>query len=308
MKILVRTLVLFAIALNISCEKEFSESYLTIDEFFERNGVAMQSYVINGSTGGRFTTPQGTIVTIPANAFRDPSGSTVTGNVTVQFKDIYRKSDMLLSNMPTNTISGKPLKSGGEFFIKCLVGDYTPYLGPGEYISIEQPAALTNGTDTVNAMQPFVFFDSLSSSGWVPSRGDSVRQTAGSFIYNLYNFNSPVEQGSWCNSDNATFFNAYPQTNLTLQQLDAGAGYGTQVFLIFKNIASTISVSMDSPGSFPYRYAPQGLECTLVAFEIKDDKLYAAFVPIKITANLKVNFSLSPTTVEQFKSSLRALD
>lgn len=308
MKILLKTLVFFAIAMNISCEKEMSESYLTIDNFFEKNGVAMQSYVINGSVGGRFTTPQGTIVTIPANAFRDPSGSFVTGNVTVQFKDIYRKSDMLLSNMPTNTIWGAPLKSGGEFFIQCLVGDFTPYLDPGKYISIEQPAALTNGMDTVNRMQPFILFDTSGLSGWALTTADTIRNTASSYIYNLFKFNPPIESGNWLNCDNASFFNAYPQTNLTLHQPDPGTDNGTQVFLIFKNIASTVRVDMDSPGTFLYRYAPQGLECTLVAFEVKNDKLYAAFVPIKITSNLKVNFSLSPTTTDKFKSSLRALD
>lgn len=157
-------------------------------------------------------------------------------------------------------------------------------------------------------MQPFILFDSIGFSGWVATTGDTIRHTANSYIYNLYTLNAPVESGSWLNCDNASFFNAYPQTNLTLNQLNPDTEYGTQVFLVFKNIATTVTVNLASTGTYVYRYAPQGLECTLVAFEVKNDKLYAAFVPIKITANQTVNFTLSQTTTDKFKSALRALD
>jgi outer membrane protein assembly factor BamB len=309
MKVFIQTLILLAITLHISCEKEFSGRSMTTYDFFERNGVAKQSYVINGSLGGSFTTPQGTKVTIPANAFKTQSGQAVTGNVTIEFKDIYRKSDMLLSNKPTITLGGKPLKSGGEFFIKGLWDNSALVLNSGKQIAIEQPASLTGGLDTFNIMQPFTLQDTFGMGGWVLSITDSIRYAASSYIYNLYKFNAPEENGSWLNCDNQSFFNGFPITSLTLRQIDdPGTASDTQVFLIFKNITTTVKVSMANIGTFPYSYAPQGLECTLVAFEVKNDKLYSSFVPIKITTNLKVNFSLSETTTDKFISSLRALD
>ena len=86
-------------------------------DFFEKNGVQMQTHTIDATAGGTFTSPQGTVVTIPANAFVTGGGAPITGNVNIEFKDIYKKSDMLLSNMSTQTATG-PLKSAGEFFIK----------------------------------------------------------------------------------------------------------------------------------------------------------------------------------------------
>jgi len=308
MRVFIQTLLVLATALTISCEKNIDHRYLTINDFYEKNGVALQSYAINGSMGGSFTTPQGTKVTIPANAFKTQSGQAVTGNVTVEFKDIYRKSDMLLSNKPTNTLSGAPLKSGGEFYIKSVWDNSALVLDPAKQISIEQPASLTNGVDSINIMQPFTLFDTSGITGWTPSIADSLRTDARSYIYKIYKLNDPVEEGNWLNCDNATFFNAYPKTHLTLQQLNNPEEYNTQVFLIFKNITTTVRVNMANIGTFPYYYAPQGLECTMVAFGIKNDKLYSSFVPIKITANLSVNFSLKETTTDKFIASLRALD
>src|ERR1017187_3980285 len=118
-------ILLIAITAIVSCKKDTKSStttptptpaadnYSSVNAFFSKNGVAMQTYTINGTTGGSFTSPQGTTVTIPANAFLTQASVPVTGNVTIQFKDIYKKSDMLLSNMPTMMQSGAPLKSGG---------------------------------------------------------------------------------------------------------------------------------------------------------------------------------------------------
>src|ERR1035438_331870 len=76
-------------------------TYSSTNNFFVQNGVSMQTYNVNGTTGGSFTSPQGKVVTIPANAFVTQTNVPITGNVIIQFKDIYKKSDMLLSNIPT---------------------------------------------------------------------------------------------------------------------------------------------------------------------------------------------------------------
>ncbi|HWY97916.1 MAG TPA: hypothetical protein VNY36_02415, partial [Bacteroidia bacterium] len=78
-----------------------TDHYSSLQDFFAKNGVPLQTYTVNGNSGGNFTTPQGTKVIVPANCFIDKLGNPVTGNVTIQFKDIYAKSDMLLSNMTT---------------------------------------------------------------------------------------------------------------------------------------------------------------------------------------------------------------
>src|ERR1039458_2994117 len=115
-------ILIIAIVAVVSCKKDTKSSttttppppaadnYSSVNAFFSKNGVAMQTCTVNGTTGGSFTSSQGTTVTIPANAFLTQASVPVTGNVTIQFKDIYKKSDMLLSNMPTMGYYGNPLK------------------------------------------------------------------------------------------------------------------------------------------------------------------------------------------------------
>ena len=114
-----------------------ADNYSSMGSFFAQNGVATQTYTVTNSAGGSFTTTQGTVVTIPANTFVNNLFQQVSGTVTIAFKDIYKKSDMLLSNMPTNTFTGAPLKSGGEFFIKATAGGNAVYLA--NIITVKQP-------------------------------------------------------------------------------------------------------------------------------------------------------------------------
>jgi hypothetical protein len=265
----------------------------------------MQTYTVDGSTGGSFISPQGTTVTIPANAFLTQASVPVTGNITIQFKDIYTKSDMLLSDKATMTTAGNPLKSGGEFFIKAIANNSALKLASGKKITVNQPASLTGGLDTINKQLPFIGKDT-ATTGWITAAQDSVNHLAGGYIFSLYNFNTPVDSGSWCNSDNASYFSTYTQTTLTLIPNNY---VGIQVFLIFKNISSMVHVYYDPISfNFPYNYAPLGLQCTLVAVGVKNGALYSSFVPITIGSNQSVNFSLSQTTTTSFINQLKALN
>jgi|ERR1035437_1330323 hypothetical protein len=317
MKKLIKLICIIAIVAIVSCKKKDStpvtnnptttavDNYSSMADFFSKNNVVMQTYTINATTGGSFTTPQGTVVTIPALAFLTQSSVLVTGNVTIQFKDLYKKSDMFLSNMPPMFYGVAPLKSGGEFFIKAISNNAGLILNTGKCITVAQPATLTGGLDTTNIQQPFVF--QPDSAMWAPTGIDSVGYIANSYVFSLYQMNTPVDSGSWCNSDNYSYFSAYPQTLLTLHPNDSISVYGTVSFLIFSNLSSMVHV-YDDGTNFPYYYAPQGLQCTLVAVGVKSGKLYSSFVLITISANQTVNFSLTETTTDAFKTALKALN
>ena len=320
MKNLIKLICIVAIVAIVSCKKKdttpvstptptptVTDNYSSIADFFSKNNIAMQTYSISATTGGSFTTPQGTVVTIPPNAFLTQSFTGVSGNVTIQFKDLYKKSDMFLSNMPPMLSYGAPLKSGGEFFIKVIQNNAALILNTGASITVAQPAALTGGLDTLNIQQPFIVQQDTFGTGWAAWQADSVFYTTSDYIFGLYNFNSPIDSGSWCNSDNSSYFSAYPQTTLTLHPNDSLSVYQTTSFLMFSNLSSMVHV-YDNGTNFPYYYAPQGLQCTLVAIGVKGGKLYSSFVPITISANQTVNFSLSETTTDAFKTALKALN
>ncbi len=104
----------------LSCKKpdtpaSSSVTYASLIDFYAKNGVQSQFYKINSVTGGSFITSQGTKVTISPNSFVDFNNKPVSGTVTIEFKDIYKKSDMLVSAIPPMLGNGAPLVSGGSF-------------------------------------------------------------------------------------------------------------------------------------------------------------------------------------------------
>lgn len=306
--------ILFATIITISaCHKDDviapstmsnTDNYSSMANFFAKNGVTTQTYTITGSAGGSFTTPQGTVVTIPANAFANNLWQVVAGPVTISFKDLYKKSDMLLSNVPTNTFTGAALKSGGEFFIKATSGNMA--LNIASPLTIKQPL---NGFPLDSNMKVFIK-PGNDTVGWIATDSAGYTEpTLAGYVFSLYQFNSLVDSGSWCNSDNSTYFSAYPQTTLTLKESDNPANYDTYVFLVFKGINSMVHVYIkDSVNTFPYNYAPLGLQCTVVAVGIKNGTVYSSFTPITISTNETVTFSMSATTTASFKSQLNALN
>ena len=304
--------VAMAIILMIAgCKKDTSnpDNYATTNAFFAVNGVTTQHYTVDAVAGGSFTTPQGTVVTIAPNSFQTQAFVPVTGSVDIDFKDIYKKSDMLMSFVPTITYYGAPIKSGGEFYIKASQGGSALVLTGLKPILVAQPL---NGKAVDTVMRPMVRVQDTIGHGqtgliWAINGTDTVRNSPSGYVFSLYTFANPPDSGSWCNSDNPYYFSAYTQGTLTLTETDT-AQYGTAVFLVFSGINSMVHVYNGTGSTFPYNYAPIGLQCTVVAVGTKGGKLYSSFTPITISNNQTVNFSLSPTTTDAFKSSLQQLD
>ncbi len=163
-----------------------NDNYSSLADFFAKNGPQMQTYTINGATGGSFTTPQGTVVTIPANAFYNNLWQIVTGPVTITFKDIYKKSDMLLSNITTVTTNETPLVSGGEFYIQATAAGSPLQLA--NQLTITQPL---NGAPPDPNMMPYIKAPDtlphpLDTAGWSQElANDVVSADINSHIFTL---------------------------------------------------------------------------------------------------------------------------
>ena len=174
---------------------------------------------------------------------------------------------MLLSEMPTMVFTSSPLKSGGEFFIRASQGGAVLQLAIGASITALQPFGAFAADSNMAA---FVGVDSGAANLWVPppiidSVGHqcTVATNATDYVFSLYQFSMPEDSGTWCNSDNQTYFSSYPQTNLTLNPTDNPDTFQTTAFLVFKNIDCMVHVYING-NDFPYQYAPQGLQCTIV--------------------------------------------
>jgi hypothetical protein len=161
----------------------------------------------------------------------------------------------------------------------------------------------------LNQMLPFIAIPDSDGMAWQwDVSGDTISYGATDYIYGLYDFNTPADSGSWCNSDNPYYFSAYPQTTLVLQADGTFNPYNMDVFLLFNNLSSMVHVYYTVGNSFGYGYAPLGIQCTIVAVGVKDGHLYSTFQPITIGSNQTYNFSLTQTTTADFKTQLEALN
>ena len=285
-------------------------SYSSLQDFYNQNGVQMQFYTVDASAGGMFVTPKGTTVTIPANAFTTQLGGPVSGIVTIEFKDIYGKNDMLLSNVTSIGTDGKPMVSAGEFFIKATSSGSDLLMSSGQMITVEQP----NPSGVVDtAMTAFIgVADSAAGVAWWPAwfpiLTGAVSSTASEYIFTMYNYSASTNGGTWCNSDNSSYFSAYAQTSLELAPTIDPDEYSVDVFVSFTGINSMVHVYRSSATNFDYAYAPVGLPATVIAIGVKNGKLYSSFTPVTITGGLTTNFSLTETTDAAFKAQLNALN
>jgi hypothetical protein len=314
MRNILKLTAIIAMVIIASCKKEkvdetspgtTSASYSSVKDFLSRNKAKNQIFTVNGATGGSFTSSQGTVVFVPANAFVTNQGIPVTGTVQIEFKDIYKKSEMLLSDVPTQTAAGKMLKSGGEFFINASFNNQDVVLNSGKKITVTQP--VQDGVID-QGMIPFAGLGDSLGFAWDPNPNDTIVQSLTGYVYSMYNFGFS-EGETWCNSDNEAYFNSYSQTQLSLNPNDSPIAFHTEVFLVFSNINSMIHVYENyTTFNFPYNYAPIGLQCTVVALGVKDGKLYSSFTPITISPNQTVNFTLTETTDVAFKAQLNALN
>lgn len=314
MKTTIRLAAAIAIVAIASCKKDYNNivtpatpptTISSLQAFYDAHKPQPVTFNVDATTGGTFTTTQGTVVMVPANAFQTQSGGPVTGNVSIEFLDLYKKSDMLYCDKSTVLYYGAPLKSAGEFFIKATQNNQAVLMAPGQQIDVQQPL-MNAQLDT--AMQAFAGQDS-TGFGWIPDPNMMLAWNQSNYIFSLYQFSTPADSGSWCNSDNSSYFNAYPQTTLTLHANDDPSEYHTDVFLLFSGINSMVHVYGSFPiTDFPYSYAPSGLSCTVVAIGAKDGQLYASFTPITIGNNQTVNFSLSAISETDFQTQLTALN
>ena len=281
-------------------------SFLSTQDFLNQHAVTSEYFNFDNANGGTFTSVKGSQIIVFPNTFA-ANGSIVTGNVTMEFKDIYHKSDMILSQMPTTTIYDGILKSSGMFYIRVKQGTQALNLAPGVAIHVKLPLD-SNIIDT--AMAPFVLLPDSAGNGWGQTAADSLNYIAGYYIYSLYNFSYPADSGTWCNSDNSTYFNNYTSTTFSAHATDDPSLYGTQVFMVFPGINAMVHIYGDYfiPDNFTYYYAPIGLNCTMLAIGVKDSNLYYSKQDFMIASNSIVNFSMTQTNETDLISLINTLN
>lgn len=111
-----------------------------IAQFFEKNTKASEFITITPAINQSFSVEgkEGTVFTMPANAFIDEEGKTVIKPITLEIKECYKMSDILLSNLSTK--SGEmPIETGGMVYIQAKSEGKTVKLAANKAIIVEMP-------------------------------------------------------------------------------------------------------------------------------------------------------------------------
>jgi len=278
-----------------------------ISDLFANTGEPLQAFTMDASTWNVITAAKGTRFYFQPNSFVDNLGNVVSGQVDIEIKEVFSKSDMILSNKFPIGEYGL-LESGGQLFINVKQNGAKLQFGSGNSASVDLPVTGTApqwgmGLFIGNTADPEA--DNLTwaadpDSGWATICVDSSNQDS-SYCFNL-------DTMDWINLD--VYMNDPNQTSATVVVPGGYDDENTRVFVVFNNENAAASLTTYSNGAFVTGsgYAIGiGRSVTFVAIAIKNGEYQSAFAPTTIVANHEEILQFSTTTKEDFETALNAL-
>jgi hypothetical protein len=284
----------------------------TLTQFFAKYGAKEQAFTVNLDADSAFIVgKQGTKITFPKSAFVTKDGLPVTGQIAITLTEIYKQSDMVLSDKPT-TSDGQLLESGGEICISAFLNGDTLRLARRKNILIQLPTSTRE-----NDMQLFTGSYNSGSFNWTPlttitatnplTNQTWVTDSLPTSYYDASKYIFSVTKLGWINCDR--FYSIPNKTTIEVQLTNIGDMAHTEAYLVFKDINSVASFhEHSSAGQFISNDIPVGESVTIVAFSLKEGKQYFVMKEITITENLLVNMNLAETSENALRSALESLN
>lgn len=104
---------------NNTEEETTTTTVLTIAPPIKNLDIPFTPYQISGTTAQTITTPSGSTISIPANAFLDENNQPISGEVTIEFREFHTAADIIASGIPIhNPATGEVMETAGMFEIK----------------------------------------------------------------------------------------------------------------------------------------------------------------------------------------------
>lgn len=227
------------------------------------------------------------------------NGNPVTGEVNIEYIELFDKGNMLVTNKPTMGImpDGKKnlLISGGEFFIKATQGGVE--LQTSCNLSMIVPTALTNGFDNLMTLWTGVI-DEDGELAWKDARGadgkGGVQGEGNNYYVTFGNF-------GWTNVDR---FYSDPRPKTTIL-VDVPEGYNntnSAVYLSYDGEGTNALAKLDTytaAGLFSEHYGqiPIGLACHIIFATEDNGNWRYAIKGVTTTADAVYTFTFAETTV-----------
>lgn len=274
----------------------------TAEEFKNIKDIALdnltQNFSFNADDGNiTLTSANGVQININGNCLT-LNGNPVTGQVQLEYVELFEKGNMLTTNKPTmGTLPNGDktlLISGGEFFIEATQNGSALDTTCGLQLII--PASLTGGTDPLMSLWEGEIDaeDNLTWDEVEDATGQGGVFVEGSEYYGL------LQGFGWSNVDR---FYSDPRPK-TLIQVQAPIGYNftnSAVYLSYDGEDSGLAALDTYDGTLNlfsehYGQIPIGLECHVI-FVTEDNGIWRyAIKPVTIVANDIITFTMDDTT------------
>ena len=270
--------------------------------FFAQNGVPVQIFSINATSFQTIIGAKGTKVLFNPNSFVTNSGATVTGTIQIELKEIYTKKDMILSGVfPTS--NGKPLISGGEFYIKASQNGQELKLANQSSVTIELPVSNTNSTGNMNE---FYTRNAVDTTNWGNAAGAITKVFDSLTATSYYSF--ALDSLNWGNCDQ--FFSLANSNHFGVKIADTSFnGRNTMVVVSYNGLNNATMLRSYSIANQNFEadhspYLPVGMNVTFIAISQKGNQWYSAIHSTSIGNNHVENLTLVQTSLSQIQTAL----
>jgi len=231
------------------------------------------------------------------------NGNAVTGQVDIEYIELFDKGNMLVTNKPTMglTADGKKnlLISGGEFFIKATQGGVE--LKTSCTMNMIVPTALTDGVDNLMTLWTGVI-DEAGDLAWREAKANAdgtggkggVQGEGANYYVTFGNF-------GWTNVDRF-YSDPRPKTTLLVDAPDGYDNTNSAVYLSYDGEGTNALAKLDTytaAGLFSEHYGqiPIGLKCHVIFATEDNGNWRYAIKSVTVAANDVYTFTLAETTV-----------
>lgn len=154
---------------NIAIKEKVDLASLNVNPLLSGVHVPTDSYTIIAEKGGSFTTPVGTNIIVPANAFLDKNGQLITGDVELKFREFHDVPSIFAAGINmTYDSSGTEyhFESAGMFEIEGFQNEEPLMTNPDALISVELASKQLGNQYNIYYQDP--------DNGWKFIRKDTV--------------------------------------------------------------------------------------------------------------------------------------
>ncbi|MFK8105234.1 MAG: hypothetical protein AB8G15_22165 [Saprospiraceae bacterium] len=277
--------------------------YSNLGEFYEAKGVALQTFDENLDSELVITGKEGTVIRIGQNDLITPNATIATGKVKVELREIYTKSQMILSNMTTSS-QGEVLESGGQMYLTVTnAADETLSLKSGANLSAMMPKSNSSTIANPGEMTAFYGIEDLGFS-WIQDQNGSVDFDSIGDSFNLL-----TNRFGWINCD-YFYQTTTPKTTVRFGvSLPNSANIEVAAFMVFTDINSVMGLNYSTTDKeFFKSNIPTNESVSLIVIGMDATSFYFAQEDIVTSNNLDLNLMLNQISETSLINNLNSLN